>query len=174
MLDCCASSRECRSPHKEKKERKPILWKCAHCFDTCSNREWKGALVSHQLFQFCSEKSYNGWNFQTKNSCSNPQCWHLNWTRWRHQVGSQYLPQTYQCWIYKDIKPTNHQCHSTRDLCSHGILWERFFAQNRSCRTNLDAFCIPFYPLFSIWFGLFPNIQVGDVLHMWDCQHYAW
>ena len=64
MLDCCASSRECCSPQKEKKEkkeRKPILWKCAHCFDTRSNSEWKGALVSHQLFQFCSETCWVQW-----------------------------------------------------------------------------------------------------------------
>lgn len=69
MLDCCASSRECCSlssreccsPQKEKKERKPILWKCANCFDTRSNGEWKGALVSHQLFQFCSETCRIQW-----------------------------------------------------------------------------------------------------------------
>jgi len=62
MLDCCASSRECCSPRKEKKkERIPILRKCAHCFATRSNHEWKGALVSHQVFQFCSETCCIQW-----------------------------------------------------------------------------------------------------------------
>ena len=59
MLDCCAASRECSK--KDKKKRKPIQWKCAYCFDTHSKREWKGALVSHQLFQFCSEICWIQW-----------------------------------------------------------------------------------------------------------------